>query len=212
MRYDGILTEWNDARGFGWVQADAGGERVFAHISAFQPQPGPHQRPRAGMRLVFSVGVGGGKKAARQVAWQARELRAKAVPRRAARAAPASRSGYWGYGLLLAFAVLCVYLMRAHGLAWQVPVAFALLSLVCWMVYAHDKHQAQTGQWRTPESTLHTLALLGGWPGALLAQQWLRHKSSKTEFQRVFWCTVGLNMAGLLWWTLAGHRRDWLGA
>jgi uncharacterized membrane protein YsdA (DUF1294 family) len=42
------------------------------------------------------------------------------------------------------------------------------------------------------------LALACGWPGALLAQQWLRHKSAKQEFRAVFWVTVVLNVAGLV--------------
>jgi len=41
--------------------------------------------------------------------------------------------------------------------------------------------------------------LAGGWPGAILAQQWLRHKSSKLAFRRWFWCSVALNMALLIW-------------
>ena len=54
------------------------------------------------------------------------------------------------------------------------------------------------GAWRTPESTLHFLALAGGWPGALLAQQFLRHKSTKVEFRSVFWGTVIMNVAAFL--------------
>ena len=43
------------------------------------------------------------------------------------------------------------------------------------------------------------MALAGGWPGALLAQQWLRHKSSKTRFQQEFWLMVLINVAAVLW-------------
>jgi uncharacterized membrane protein YsdA (DUF1294 family) len=46
---------------------------------------------------------------------------------------------------------------------------------------------------------LHLIALAGGWPGALLAQKVLRHKSSKQSFQVVFWVTVLLNCAALSW-------------
>jgi uncharacterized membrane protein YsdA (DUF1294 family) len=53
---------------------------------------------------------------------------------------------------------------------------------------------------RTPESTLHLLSVLGGWPGALVAQQMFRHKSRKLEFQIVFWLTVLLN-CGVLGWS-----------
>ncbi|WP_235357708.1 DUF1294 domain-containing protein [Arsukibacterium ikkense] len=41
--------------------------------------------------------------------------------------------------------------------------------------------------------------MLGGWPGAWLAQQYLRHKSQKKPFLRVFWCTLLLNLALLGW-------------
>jgi len=56
---------------------------------------------------------------------------------------------------------------------------------------------ARTGQWRTPEHTLHLLSVLGGWPAAWVAQRVLRHKTSKRSFQRVFWLTVVVNLAAL---------------
>ena len=37
---------------------------------------------------------------------------------------------------------------------------------------------------------LHEVEILGGWPGALLAQQLLRHKTKKTSYQVVFWLIV----------------------
>jgi hypothetical protein len=46
-------------------------------------------------------------------------------------------------------------------------------------------------------STLHLLALLGGCPGVALAQQVLRHKSSKQDFRVIFWFTVVINLAVL---------------
>lgn len=36
MRRQGRIVEWNDARGFGFVQWHGGDERAFAHISAFE--------------------------------------------------------------------------------------------------------------------------------------------------------------------------------
>jgi uncharacterized membrane protein YsdA (DUF1294 family) len=72
------------------------------------------------------------------------------------------------------------------------------MSLMCFVAYWADKAAANAGKRRTPESTLHVLALAGGWPGALLAQQVLRHKSVKAEFRGVFWATVALNVAGFV--------------
>jgi uncharacterized membrane protein YsdA (DUF1294 family) len=70
---------------------------------------------------------------------------------------------------------------------------------VAWIAYALDKSAAQRDQWRIQESTLHLFAFLCGWPGALAAQQILRHKSKKTSFRFVFWLTVSANCALLLW-------------
>jgi uncharacterized membrane protein YsdA (DUF1294 family) len=41
--------------------------------------------------------------------------------------------------------------------------------------------------------------LIGGWPGALLAQRMLRHKSKKHSFQVTFWATVLANCSALAW-------------
>jgi len=53
-------------------------------------------------------------------------------------------------------------------------------------IKAFSKSAARKGAWRTQESTLHLLSLVGGWPGALVAQQKLRHKSKKQSFRFVF--------------------------
>ena len=93
-----------------------------------------------------------------------------------------------------------VYLLAA--LHWHVPhgaaVAYAVMSLLCFLAYAKDKSAARSGGRRTKESTLLILGLLCGWPGAVMAQQLLRHKSTKTSFQIAFWVTVVLNVAGFL--------------
>lgn len=67
------------------------------------------------------------------------------------------------------------------------------------VVYAVDKSAARHGQWRISETTLHLLALFGGWPGALIAQRLFRHKSRKPSFQAAFVLTVVVNCALLLW-------------
>ena len=80
--------------------------------------------------------------------------------------------------------------------------AWAALNLLTFALYARDKHAARTGQWRTPENTLHLLSLLGGWPAALVAQRVLRHKTSKASFQAMYWLTVGGNLASVAAWVL----------
>jgi len=76
---------------------------------------------------------------------------------------------------------------------------YILASLLAFIMYAIDETAAKKGAWRIPESTLHLLALAGGWPGALVAHQKLRHKSKKQPFRSVFWVTVLLNCGAFVW-------------
>jgi uncharacterized membrane protein YsdA (DUF1294 family) len=69
-------------------------------------------------------------------------------------------------------------------------VDLVAMSLITLSVYAWDKRKAKTRGWRVPEKRLHLLALLGGWPGALVGRRLLRHKSVKTKFRVIFWLTV----------------------
>lgn len=117
------------------------------------------------------------------------------TPRRMANAAP------WPLASRFALpAFILVYLLVASR--WQVPGWWAALylaaSIVCFVAYAVDKSAAVAGRGRVAESTLHLLGLAGGWPGAILAQQLLRHKSSKASFRSAFWGTVVLNVAAFL--------------
>jgi len=78
-------------------------------------------------------------------------------------------------------------------------VLYMAASAASVVVYAVDKSAARHGRWRARESTLHLLAVIGGWPGALVAQRLFRHKSRKPSFQAAFILTVVVNCA-LLWW------------
>jgi uncharacterized membrane protein YsdA (DUF1294 family) len=62
-----------------------------------------------------------------------------------------------------------------------------------------DKKAAQTGMWRVPEKRLHLATLLFGWPGSIIAQQKLRHKTQKLRFRIVFFIMLSLNLGLVLW-------------
>lgn len=76
---------------------------------------------------------------------------------------------------------------------------YALMSAITFVVYALDKSRAARGGWRVREANLHALALLGGWPGALLAQQTFRHKRRKVGFMLITLLIVALHVAAWLW-------------
>lgn len=77
-------------------------------------------------------------------------------------------------------------------------MVYGVSSSITYGLYALDKVRAQQGVWRISEDTLHLLELAGGWPGALLAQEYHRHKTVKASYQRVFWFMVGGNLVLLI--------------
>jgi uncharacterized membrane protein YsdA (DUF1294 family) len=96
------------------------------------------------------------------------------------------------------FAVCLAASVMAGKLPAAVPVLYAGASALTFAVYALDKWAARNDSRRTRERTLHILAVTGGWPGALLAQHVLHHKSVKRSFLVLFRITVVLNAAALL--------------
>ena len=177
---DGVITSWNADRGFGLIRPDNGGEDIFLHIKDCAALG---DSPQTRQRVSFEIDVGHQGKV------------------RAVRVRPVRSALNVGTVSLFLIPVFAIVLALAY--AWAQPPEwlwwwYAGACVVTLIAYARDKRAAERGDWRTPESTLHVLALLGGWPGALLAQQWLRHKSTKAEFRAVFWGTVGLNKVGFL--------------
>jgi len=86
-----------------------------------------------------------------------------------------------------------------------VGTLYLFFSIVAFFHYARDKSAARAGQRRTSEKRLLVLGLVGGWPGALLAQQLLRHKTSKRSFQLQFWLSVAINVVAVGWVLMANR-------
>jgi uncharacterized membrane protein YsdA (DUF1294 family) len=75
-----------------------------------------------------------------------------------------------------------------------------LFSAIAFVAYGVDKRQAGLRHLqRVPEKYLHVLALLGGWPGALLGQRVFRHKRRKTRFLVVFRLCVAMHVGATVW-------------
>lgn len=113
---------------------------------------------------------------------------------------------------LLLLAVLCVLpvmgglqLFLQSGIVW-VLAAYPLASLISFAQYWQDKSSAQAGRWRTPEKAPHLVELLGGWSGALVAQQCFRHKTRKLPYQLVVWLIIAAHqLVWIDWLLLDGH-------
>lgn len=188
MYIEGTIKTWNDDRGFGFIQSNEGQVEVFVHATAFNSR---HIRPHVNQRVYFDLELSPeGKPRAKNVHFS----RPVSGNKRERTDAPAQ----WHTGSFLAIPAF-VFLFGVVSLLWRPPLLLALIyvlaSTLTYVTYAMDKSAARKGRWRTSESTLHWLSLLGGWPGALIAQHMLRHKSNKAPFRFIFWVTVFLNVA-----------------
>ena len=191
MRFAGRITEWNDEKGFGFVVPNGGGTRAFVHISQFQVRS---RRPVGGELISYMPVVDErGRTNAQQIRRMGEKVPADRPPTRVSRAA----FGFGALGLASVAFVAGVIPIVVLGL-------FFGASVLSYLMYGWDKSAAQNSRRRTPESHLHLMDLLGGWPGALVAQQQFRHKTKKPSFQWVFWLTVGMNLVACAWFVRSG--------
>lgn len=195
MRYQGKIQQWDDAKGYGFIQPNGGGKRVFLHIKSFASRRRSSARLAAGERLLpgdLVTYILGKDAQGRAFASEVRMVGEQLTVQQGlgwAVTAP----------VLLAFLLFLGYAVDTGWLSALIGKYYLVASLLSLIAYALDKSAAKRAAWRTQESTLHLLALAGGWPGALLAQQLFRHKSSKSAFRRIFWLTVLINLAVLAW-------------
>lgn len=187
MRTKGKLTTWNEEKKFGFITPLDGGKQIFIHIKAFSNR---NRRPAVGQIVTYEQSS---DKQGRPCAIKA-TLTGDRLPEKTTRS----------YGSLSVFvAVVFLVLVGVSVLFSRIPphilALYIVVSVLTFIMYAFDKSAAKSGEWRTQESTLHLLSLAGGWPGALIAQKKLRHKSKKQSFRFVFWVTVLLNCGAFAW-------------
>ena len=187
MRSKGKITTWDDSKGFGFIAPFDGSDRIFIHIKAIKNR---RRRPTVNDVVTYSIAK---DKKGRTRAVDA--MLAGAKPRKVAAQLSNRPVMIVAWCFLIVVGLSCLF----TELPLVVLGVYLVVSMITFIAYAIDKAAAQAGRWRTAEASLHMLALLGGWPGALLAQQTLRHKSKKGPFRVTLWFTVLLNIAGLVW-------------
>lgn len=183
-RYQGKVTSWKDEQGFGFITPNTGGKQVFVHITAFSNH---HRRPIGNEIVSYEVTKDASGKL------KAERVQYIDAPSR-------SKDGQF----LLLFAIIFLVCMAISVFAgklqlWVLGIYLLVSSSCTLIVYILDKMAASQNNRRTSEKTLHLLALIGGWPGAIIGQKLFRHKSKKLSFQVIFWATIILNCATLAW-------------
>ncbi len=194
MRHKGKISSWKANKGFGFIAPADGGHKVFIHISAFKNRS---HRPDIGEAVTYSVS----KDAQGRTQAINATLAGDKLPTMSAK--KPSRAAVVFAGLFLVVVAISFFVA---DLPFIVLGAYLFFSTFTFLAYAIDKSAAQAGRWRISEISLQLLALVGGWPGALLAQHSLRHKSKKGSFRIVLWTAVLLNCAGFAWLLTAAGR------
>jgi uncharacterized membrane protein YsdA (DUF1294 family)/cold shock CspA family protein len=165
------IVEWNDEKGYGFLQA--GNSRLFLHRRDFAER---HKRPAVGDVIRFIGGV---------------DAHGRTCAKNAVHVNDGGRITVLAGLLLVCLLALPAFALHRRGVDFSWVGMYVLaIGAASYGCYALDKRRARAKEWRISEAELHFTELLGGWPGAFLAQRRLRHKVSKAGYQFVFWLIV----------------------
>jgi uncharacterized membrane protein YsdA (DUF1294 family)/cold shock CspA family protein len=181
----GTISEWNDARGFGFIDGSDRG-RIFFHIRQYAGAG----RPVVGTEVRFMLGEGrDGRPAAQDVTPAGAEQPPDLVD------APFRVTVRIVGALVLTTAIVCCVI--AGRVPPWLPLLYVASGVVSAVLYAADKRAAKQRGWRIAETTLHMVDAAFGIAGGLVAQGVLRHKSSKRPFAVVTGVIFVLHMIAL---------------
>ena len=156
----GILTEWNDERGYGFITAENTGKKVFLHIKNLASQA---RRPQVGEMFFYQIGTDNKGRPQAENAFQTIFDEKRKPP------------FFYAFSRMLSYcwifaAALPLFIIYKSGSKFAgICIAFIVNSLLTILFYATDKHLAQYKYWRIPEKNLQIWSFLCGWPGALYA-------------------------------------------
>ncbi len=225
-----MISRWDDDKGFGFIRPQAGGRKKSSctfPTSAATAVParatrcgyiegaGKDGRPRADHARLAGLAIdtpairrNPAPAATRERVRSGREVAFPSAPKRSLGRALAVLAGAAG-------ATRHRLAALAEGrLLHLVPAALSRLQRAgfpCPLLAGQTQRRTQRlAHPRTDR--LHLLELLGGWPGAFLAQQVFRHKTRKLSFQLVFWGIVLLHQLFWIDWLSGGRLLGWVGA
>lgn len=185
IRY-GEIVHWNDEKGYGFIKSNIEDEaNIFFHISTFAYN---HRRPQKGDLVCFLVETTAKRTNARRVLLSIHKDGLESNE-------PYDKKTSRAYLFEAAVYVMLDMLFYTVLATISIPIAIAsaIISVLTISLYSLDKHASLKQSQRVPEASLHIAALLGGWPGALIARPLLRHKTRKSRFIIFFWMSIVVN-------------------
>ncbi|BDT67932.1 hypothetical protein os1_21110 [Comamonadaceae bacterium OS-1] len=197
MKKKGKIHHWNTSRGMGSIRSSQTGYDVLFRIKDYRGSTLPREGETVWFDEVSSVHTKPHAIGVSTVSGNAdvHSTRPRHYIGRRSNARPFVL-------LLFLWVVLGVWGVWSYRLPVWLVAAVLAVNLLTVLAYAKGLQTARNRSWRTPEPVLHLLSLLGGWPGAGLAQAVMRYRSQKPSFGTLYWCTVGLHLALLLGWLL----------
>ena len=190
MKSKGKVINWNDTKGYGFIEPNSGGDHVFAHVSDFKAR---NRRPVNGDQITCELKHEGNNR------YKAININYLLHEKGLYKHKYSNFRGNFGIFFVLVFFISISVAIYLDKLPLIISYVYMIMSFLTFNVYAIDKSAAKNRRWRIKESTLQFLSVCCGWPGGLIAQKLLRHKTIKQDFQLIFKVTIIINIAVLLW-------------
>lgn len=227
-RETGILEDWHDARGFGFIRRP-GGAKIYVHMKSIGKST---ERPQLGDILTYEVSEGsGGRPVAINVLNSGPPPQPKPAAKQGAKAQaaaprPASAAsrkveprgaepGMLSISTRVAGAAVILVLLANNIMLERFPPWVGLLYLIAgiasFLFYQADKRAAEKREWREPERRLHLLDFTFGIVGGLLAQHVLRHKTYKPGFVTITALITSLHVLTLGLIMFGVYAPGWFG-
>lgn len=205
--HKGIVTTWKDDRGFGFIESSIDKQKIFLHITAIRDRS---YRPKVGDVIYYQLERDGQGRLQACSAWiESNISEPSPIIKPSVSLKPPKQQASLSLLPVLLLSVLPLwgaldFAFRTRNLT---PLlAYPTMGFLTFLLYGDDKNRAITKTWRIPESRLHLCELLGGWIGALVAQQTFRHKTSKQTYQLVFAVIVALHLIFWFDWLFLGRN------
>lgn len=171
----GIVINYHKDKGYGFIKVPNEESNIFVHIKAVNNA----NILEVGQKVEFEL-----------------EETSKGLSAINVQAGSKAKSPYFTFSVVAFILTFSLFALLSSYVVVLLSY-FLAINITTFLFYGYDKSISNGEKLRIPETVLHTLALLGGSPAALMAQRFFRHKTVKGTFQIIYWLIV-LIQIGLL--------------